>query len=762
MPESVGVEIQLKAGQDADKTAHCIIRYRETGSTTWLAAFPPDRINYNGVDQFRGSLFMLKPGTSYEIHAEYRDSSPLIETTDLGTHTVSTPAFPSAGTSGSLKWVSPSGSGTVYTAASPGNLKTLLASGYVACGTTVMLTDGTYSDINMSLNIAASCPENSPITLTAAPGAHPVFDGAYPGNLTWTKDPGDPNLYSATLPSGTDFTNLCVLGNRALYAYPTLTANILFGNYNLSNLNLGFDGFVRNQNQIWLKTARGMNPGTSGVTISKAFRWLTVYGNDKTARLRFKGITVKNIGKSNVSGTTEYGAVACDIRGASDILFDSCTFLYNNSHIAFSGQCDRITVQHCRFVHDNGRWTHAMIKKSLVTSALFSTSQGRGVETGAIELSNTRYLLVRNNIFSGVNSGVVSQFSSGLIEEADICDNLFEDNFDAIEADGNWVNARILRNNIVRPMAGISMAPPMIGPRYIYRNIIHGMQGRRNEQDDPYFVGCTPVTAYRMAGIGFKTNPLVNGNNGNIYLFNNTFSSADSLGYAFTTWDQEWRRISMVNNIFCDSVKHPGYFHSLASKPAFQWSSDHDNYYSHPSGAPLVVAKELHGQYQCHAIVSAGNLESKLREISGSNLIQFKSPMNQAPDFNADFSLKTGSPLKDAGSIIPGFYDYHGTAPEPGAKELAGTLGSKARQHQSFNHYPNPADQFIQLRLPPELSFGYLDFSLIKPNGCSVLELRISDPQEMIDVTRVPDGLYMLKLETNGRFSADWIYISHR
>lgn len=759
MPTSIGIEIVLNAGQDADKSAHCQIRYKETGSSLWMDAFPPDRINLNGVDQFRGSLFLLKPGTSYDIHAVIRDSTPVISATDLGIKTATTLTDRMAIPGTAIRWVAPGGSGNDYSETRPGNLKTLLGSG-VACGTTIMVKEGIYSDINMSLSLSSSCTENSPITIMAAPGANPVFDGGHAGRLTWTRDAGDPHLFSANLPSGTDFTNLCMIGEKALYPYPTVSANILYGNYNLKDLNLGFDGFVRNNNQIWLKTSAGLHPDSNSITISKAFRWLTVYGNNRDAWLQIRGITIKNIAKSNVSGTSEYGAIACDIRGAGHILFDSCIFLYNNSHIAFSGQCDNLTIRNCRFVHQNGWWTHAMIKKSLVTSILNNTSQGRGCETGAIEISNIRYLQVINNVFSGVNSGVVSQFSTGLIEEADIIGNRFEDNFDAIECDGNWVNARILKNEIIRPMAGISMAPPMIGPRYIYRNIIRDMRGRRNEKDDPYFTGCSTPSTYRSAGIGIKTNPITEGNRGNIYIFNNTFHSADSLGYAFTSWDAEWRQIRFANNIFADSVKHPGYFHSLAQKPAFQWSSANDNYFSFSQASPLLVAKEIHGQYTCHDISSLAMLESVLRQISGSTAIRFAAPMSANPQFTAGFALSPGSPMIDAGNTIPGFYDFSGTAPDVGAIEFPNSNSIRTAEKPLVTIFPNPADHFIELRT--EQIFGPWKIRLIKPNGHSVLEKEGTDSDQMLlHVSGLPDGYYIIQLICGDKLTAAGICIMH-
>lgn len=108
--------------------------------------------------------------------------------------------------------------------------------------------------------------------------------------------------------------------------------------------------------------------------------------------------------------------------------------------------------------------------------------------------------------FEGTCSGIVKQFESGIIQDADIYDNTFNYNFDAIECDGQWSNLRVWNNEIKGAMAGISMAPPLIGPRYFYRNTIHHIAGRPNIQNDPYYIGCSPPLNFKSAGVGIKSN----------------------------------------------------------------------------------------------------------------------------------------------------------------------------------------------------------------------------------------------------------------
>ncbi|MBK8557451.1 MAG: T9SS type A sorting domain-containing protein [Lewinellaceae bacterium] len=749
MMNSIGINVTLPPDFDPDGYGHCSIRYRETSSPDWQEGFHGDRIKLNGADQYRLSLFLLEPGTSYTFEVTLVDSVPNYDVLIFPSLSVYTLPEATFATGNNLKYVAPNGSGTAYSAVQPGKLSALLSSGQVGCGTTIMLMDGIYSEMNLSLNLTSDCSENNPITFMAVPGAHPTFDGAVAVS-NWTPHASDPNLYSAALPPGTDFTNLCLLNGQMLYPYPTLTANILFGNYNLSNLNLQSDGFIRDNNVIWIKTAVGTNPNNGTVLVSKAFRFLTVYGNNKQAYLKFKGITVKNIGKSNVNGTTAYSAIAFDFRNLHHVVFDSCSMEYDNFHVVFTGQCNDILIQNCRFKQGNGLWSHAMTKKSNDGSLLFPTSMARFGETGAINLSDNKRIIIKNNVFEGTNSGVVSNFNTGLIEEADIYENIFTDNFDAIECDGNWCNLRVWQNEIIRPMAGFSIAPPQIGPRYFYRNTIHHLTGRHNVQDDPYFIGCQPVTQYNSSSLGIKTNSgVVSVDPANLYFINNTFHSSDSLGYAFSSWDSEWRNAYFINNIFYDETKNPGYFHSLANKPNYQFSSTHDDYFSKNENAPLLVAKEIHGQFVCHEIFSIFNFQGDLQTISGSSNISFTNTRQLDPKFinlqDGGFELSAGSPLIDQGIEVPGFYDFSGAAPDIGAKETALVgMASTPSQSERISIFPNPANNQVNILLSHSIENGML--YICNSSGQIVFKRHFADTSAIFLPLDLSSGVYFIQI----------------
>lgn len=698
--QSIGIEVDLPAGFDADNSTYCTIKYKPADTGTWKDAFPPDRITFSGQDQFRGSVFLLQAGTPCDIAVSIHDSIP--EEKVIYQHTVSTSTLndPETIVGTEIRWVAPDGSGKEYTKDKPGQLKTLLESGDVTCGTTIYLMDGVYTDLSIVFRLNGSCTEEKPIHIMAAPGAHPIIDGAYQGTLAWTRNEHDTLLYRSNLPPNTGYTNICILNGNNLYPYPTLNAFWYFHDHNLRDLNFNADGFVRDESNIWIKTKAGTNPNNTDVTISKAFRFITVYGNSHDGYLHFKGLTIKNIAKNQ----KESQSMAFDLRDVNHIWFDSCQFVFNNFDIQFGGKCDHILIENCQFKNDNGLYSHVMIKRSPLYFITEATSYARNRETGALVFKNNSNVTIRNNVFTGTNSGMYLNSSAG-VAEADVYDNEFVDNYDAIECDGNWVNFRVLNNRFVRPMAGISAAPPGIGPRYFYRNVFYGMRGRENVKDDPYFVGCTPPTVYYSPATGIKTNSSgTNPARGNMYFFNNTFYSDDTLAFTMEPWLGEWKNIYFVNNIFSDNIKHPYYFHGLKDKPDFQFSSDHDNYYSYDESSPLILAKEMHGKYNCHSWFEVDSFQSQMRALTGSNRIFFNKPYHQNPAFkdvsHGDFSLEDYSPLIDGGVIIPGFYDFQGSVPDIGAIESnkSSAVYESSTPQNTFTLYPNPTTGTVYMK----------------------------------------------------------------
>lgn len=760
MLQSIGIEISVT--QDVDS---CTVRYQRKGEDVWLQGFRLDDITIDGSRQFRGSLFLLEPDTEYQISI-YTFSQSRMRT--LPVETVRTLAEPTDMVSSNvIRWVSPNGSGAQYTREQPGNLTALFSQESLPCGTTVMLLDGVYHDAELRLNFANDCHEQSPVVIMASPGAKPIIEGGIRVKSRWTPHPNDPNLFWTSIPAEAAFSTICRLGSRVLYPYPSLGSELLLGGYNLAALSFGYDGFVRDDRTVWIRTTDGIEPNDSVVTLSTASRFLTLRGNDKAVRLVVRGLTFKHFGRPILqplgSEQDSYPACAFDVRSAHQLTFDNCHFEYCTAGIVLNGGCDDVIIQNCRFMHGVGKWSHAMVKKShdAVHTLLFSvaSSRGRAVESPAIFIENGSRLIVRRNHFEGVNSGIEGYFDKGLKQEVDISDNVFIDNFDAIECDGLWCNLRAWHNIVIRPMAGISAAPPLIGPRTFYRNVISGMAGRRAEADDVFFVECSPVGSnYRNQGLAIKTNSGYNGNiaPGSIYFLNNTFHSEDSLGFSITSERAEWKSATFINNSITHGTRHPIFFSDLGNRKSngtFQLSSINDNFFSYQPGAPIAVAQEIYGQYRCIPIGIADALQSMLSDISGSSRITVQAPLQQDPlfiDRNGDnFELSVASPLVEAGVPVPGFYDYSGLRPDVGAKEFISVCSIKSPEVDSLLAYPQPVSEFLHIRRE-----GANDDAMV-----SVLDLQgrllhselCTMPECSVDLRSFPDGPYIITLHSPSR-----------
>ena len=789
MINSMGYQVNVDGMAATNK---CIVEYQIAGSNDWKEGFPPDRVVVNNVDQFRGSLFLLNANTTYEVKVRITDANdnlvndiPLVS----GTTMTSPNVYPNA----NVKWVSPMGNGDYSSPEEAGNLKQLLINRDVICGTTVMIMDGVYTELEMVLHINEDCSSSSPIQFVAAPDASPVFDGGYYEDLSWTQDAEDPKLYSADLPSELAYTNMCILNGEFLYPYPTVyrlpEITCLgqelepFNGYNLNELNFEKNGFVRDAHKIWIKTEEGIDPNNSDVILSQARKFLTVYGSHHNVHLLVKGLTFKNISKSK----TETRATAdknntgrvFDIRRASHLAIMDCHFEYNNLHIGFQEGGNFINIQNNYFKMENGKWAHAMVKKSRCDLAgiinecnyyndIFNpcptsappTAWSRNYETAAISINQgagiqNKHIIVRDNLFEGCGSGIQSPNNStkagALMEEVDFYGNTLIDCGDAVEADGKWCNLRVWANEIIRSKNAFSNAPPDVGPRYFYRNTVHHIKSRKNFLPDPHFNPCKAVDWVYQAGTAIKTNSGAdNAQPSNLYFINNTFHSTDTLGFAFTFWNSEWKKIKFKNNIFYDENKHFGYFNNLVN-PDFQLDFERNNFFSANPSSPLLVAKEENGQFVCHDIDNADDIETDLRIISGSNDIYCTEYSQEDPLFvDADagnFKLDPNSLMIDEGEFVSGFYDFVGDSPDLGSKEVGLISGLKKNViDRQLLIYPNPAKSQVTIEIPNQLLNGTLTmYSSIGQLLYS--ELLTGKSEHFIPLEGISTGLHIVCLE---------------
>ncbi len=411
---SIGYQVVLPANDDSVSHAAITVLYRET-SKLWQTGFAPTNLTIDSIRQFRGSIFLCKPNTSYDIQITIIDSLPPYHQ-DVLTQTITTRAEPNITPTQNLRYVSPTGSGVAYTSSNPGNIKTLLASG-LSCGTTVIVKGGVYDVGEMTLTLNADCSTGAPIIIMAAPGETPIFDGADRTQYKWTRTAGDTNIFYAAIKPELEYNALCLFDSVRLYPYGFLTPPSLDTSYpSLSSLGYEQSGFYRKANQVYIKTLDHQNPNSATITFSKYFSCLTVNGNNTTSNLYIKGITFKYYNKGAVdkdflgNPTQGYPSSTILFYNINQTVIDSCRFEFSNVPVAFNGRCNENIVQRNTIIDGTGYWSHGAFKQTRDQYYFEPGTYGRYLENSGIffapDASPLIYgNIVRNNSITGTVAG---------------------------------------------------------------------------------------------------------------------------------------------------------------------------------------------------------------------------------------------------------------------------------------------------------------------------------------------------------------------
>ena len=244
--------------------------------------------------------------------------------------------------------------------------------------------------------------------------------------------------------------------------------------------------------------------------------------------------------------------------------------------------------------------------------------------SNAITMSMVSGLVVRYNDFVGSDNhrwndamesfGNGTRILHGTGDDSDIYGNMFycsED--DSIELDGGQMNVRFYRNRCEQSLCGVSTAPNMSGPSYIFRNLITNLGTSDNDQTG---------SVIKAGGSPDKIN-------GVQYVFNNTFDSPTHIMRNVNYSGPEYHAVTR-NNIFV----------SRTNKTALgNTTIDHrdDNDYDLISGTLNVRAgDEMNALYGLPRYVNMSN---------------------------GDYRLKKNSKGIDAGAVLDNFsdeYDGHG------------------------------------------------------------------------------------------------------
>lgn len=737
--ESIGYEVSNLGSFSTHLSVSSRFRVQ---SGTWRNGYAPNVTAVSGNTIIAGSFFELTPATNYEVEITIVDSVPGIHSSVVSGF-VTTMAEPSPDVSYDTLWVSPVGTGTLYTHSNPGKFDQLFQSDYskIKCGTIISCRGGTYYTGDLQyFTQSATCGNDLSVAIMSAPGEHAVFDGSdtsaaamYP---TWTVYNAGASIYKATLPVADAFSALFLIDTLRLFPYATIDPANIPGQYNecLSNCMSYFGpGFYRNENVFYVKLAGGVSPVGKKVTVSQRTRLLWIYNNSNSPmHFTFRNLEMRNYGKAVITKDA-FGNITAD-GGANTLWFwkmkrtliDSCVFNYNTYSLNFNYNFDTTIIQNCTFKDQTGLWSHGAYKNTSLgghgdLNLLNDPGKfGRTLETSTIWFdglnNSSTCVILRKNKFNGLvaASGGRSDTAgyANIVHGSDFYDNVYENNYNICTPPGNNINFRFFRNRVSRFLVGISLIDNAIGGVYLFRNVFEQILSRDNHANNPSafnptiyvnYGGCLGVRN-KVWGTIFKANAgVLIPKRYNLHLLHNTVHSTDSLGYNFFLWDQNWKSITSLNNSF-NAVYCIANFEKADSNTYFSFNSVNDNYYA--PGAYIGTTVGEHGNLStCH---NAGDLPTLLSDFQtlsfnhDTTLLNFRG-YNVDPGFISasghNFYLNSTSGMIDKGLVINNISDlplinYYGMAPDIGAFEsnFSTTQVKQKEISSGLTVFPNPTN----------------------------------------------------------------------
>jgi len=610
---TMGVQVAVPIAADPDFSASATLEYRRVGETAFRMGFPPSRIpapvQSPTVTFYIGSLFWLEPSTSYEVRVTFHDPGGQLD--GVVAQAVGATRLEAHLFGGDrFVHVSPQGSDATGDGSLTKPYATIRrALAGAGPGTQVMLHQGTY--LEGEITITSGGAPTKPLVIRGFPGEKVVLDGCGPTTSPWVTI-GDHLL--RTVASAPNPNMLCLSHNR-LFPYQSME--------DLLALKWGLPGFYAEGSSVTVYTSSTINPSDLGVSrFNHAFRI-------EQDNVQFWNLEFRHYGRS-APGLR--GSHALYILNASGIFISQCTFSMNDGGVHIGGNASRITVQDCHFQDTVSEWPYDALRENDRLEAgglrVYSNHTGRG-------------LVVRRNEFHGLFDGLgVCAFNGGpfnltrLTNETDVYENVVHDCAgDALETDGQCVNVRIWGNTFYNIVSGVSLAPVYGGPVYCLRNVMYG----------------EPVPA--GSGTPFKIgSPAGSSPAGPMFLFHNTAAMWKGLYIG----DGAWRQLTSRNNIW---VGRQGYAFSNVRTTA-PLDLDYDNLY-HPfkSTPAFWMGREL--------------TLADLQTTAGLE----RHGMSVDPEVESLTSgllrLRAGSPLIDAGVVIPGINDdFAGAGPDVGAWEV--------------------------------------------------------------------------------------------
>lgn len=297
---------------------------------------------------------------------------------------------------------------------------------------------------------------------------------------------------------------------------------------------------------------------------------------------RLNGIYAKNAHHIWISGCdiSQWGRIAGDMRDGVGFESTSSTSPINHDAGIYLQMSGVVTVEDCSIHQPNGKANHWGKGHPKGPVAMFIDARYPELELqGQYILRNNAFFGTNNSRFNDVIEGERNFYRNGaFVRDSAIYSNYFAfANDDVLEIDGGQSNVLVYDNWLTNGYSGISVAPNMLGPSYIFNNTIVDLSDERGRQ----------WTAIKMGGVKSKpigatnifSNYIVTNRNGisgssvngdktlwanaanNIII---TRNSNKDVGYAVLD-NQEFAGSSFTNNVFFNLKQQKPRYKALES-----------------------------------------------------------------------------------------------------------------------------------------------------------------------------------------------------
>jgi VCBS repeat-containing protein len=449
------------------------------------------------------------------------------------------------------------------------------------------------------------------VTYTDADGV----SGTAQGTVTTLNDnpPSTGSTYyvaktgSDTTGNGSEATPWLTIGKAASSVAAGATVNIKPGTYS-EQVVMSKSGTVNNY-----ITFKSYDSSNKAIITSAADTGTFNLSNDSYIRL--KELDIKNTG--------EYPAVYIDGTSAIGNIIEDC----NLSCVGYNWWSAGVWIS-------NGP-TRTLVQRNQITTTTSATGDG---PQGVFLWSTGGSTVIRDNVMTGKYNNAVGGEDNCSVNGGPYLNTYIYRNTvngadgDGIETDGGGINCAVWSNTIKNTgFSGISVAPIIVGPMYIFRNTV---------------LPNTILTSVKMGS----------NSGGYLYFYHNTFYVVSGYGNGIATYGND----AIVNNaVFRNNIfQVADYLIEELDNGTGAMNFDYDCMYTSDSSLKWKNIVMTYANWRTNYNEEAHGVYGQAKVVSSS-----------------DMHLQSSSPCIDKGVLIPGFNDanspwpYRGAAPDMGAYE---------------------------------------------------------------------------------------------